>query len=64
MLNKLIAIQSKGNFTDTAFALKLGVTREWWNQVKNGNEHLTSNVKLRAVKEWPELLPELNGPSE
>lgn len=59
MINKLIEIQKCEELTDSEMAAKLDVTREWWNQVKNGREELTANVKISAVKAWPELLTEL-----
>ncbi len=61
MRHKLIEIQKREQLTDTDFAAKLGVTREWWNKVKNGNEPLTANVQLAAIRTWPELLTELAG---
>ena len=59
MIHRLIEIQRRQELTDSEMACKLDVSREWWNQVKNGKEELTSNVKLAAVKAWPELLSEL-----
>jgi len=56
---RLIEIQRREELTDSEMACRLDVSREWWNQVKNGKEELTSNVKLAAVKAWPELLSEL-----
>jgi plasmid maintenance system antidote protein VapI len=59
MLLKLVAIQRREGLTDGQMAARLGVSRPWWNRVKNGRLPFTDEVAVRAVGVWPELTRDL-----
>lgn len=57
MLATLHNKQKELGLSDSAFARKLGCSREWWNQVKNGRKPLSKEMVIRAMQEqaFPEL---------
>lgn len=59
MKDSLIAIQTRERLSDGQMAERLGVSRPWWNRVKNGHLTLTDEVAVRAAGLWPELTRDL-----
>lgn len=55
MLTLLYNLQKKEGLTDSGMAKKLGCTREWWNQVKNGRQPLSNRLVINAMKAFPIL---------
>ena len=55
MLDEMIKLQKAIGYTDGQFADAIGITREWWNAVKNNKGELTIRVKQKAVKAFPVL---------
>jgi DNA-binding XRE family transcriptional regulator len=59
MLNELLRIQRKRRLTDTTMAEKLGISRIWWNYIKNGKRQLTDKTKRSAYNAFPEELRDI-----
>jgi transcriptional regulator with XRE-family HTH domain len=59
MLVKLVAIQEERGFTDAAMALRLGVARSTWTDIRNRRLPISAKVQMRAAREFPELLGDL-----
>ena len=59
LLGTLINKQRKLNLSDGAFAVCLGCSRMWWNQVKNGRQPLTKGMAIKAMRQFPDLIPEV-----
>lgn len=55
MINEMIGIQNAMGLTDEQFAKCIGVSRVWWNALKNGKAELTPAVKETAVRAFPAL---------
>lgn len=59
MLTKLREIQQRHEMTDAAMALRLGIARSTWTEIKNGRLVLSHRHQMAAASAFPELLGEL-----
>lgn len=59
MLEELKKIQRKRRLTDPVMAEKLGVTRAWWNFLKNGKYRMSEKLKRKAYEAFPEELRDI-----
>lgn len=57
MLERLLAIQARDKLIDREMAVRLGIARSSWTDIRNGKRRLTEAVVMRAVRAFPELLP-------
>lgn len=57
MREQLAAIQVRERLKDRDMALRLGIARSTWTDIKNGRLAVSEAVTLRAVRAFPELLP-------
>lgn len=55
MKDALIALQTREGMSDRQLAAQLGISRSYWNMIRLGSKRLTEEVKVRAVRAWPEL---------
>jgi transcriptional regulator with XRE-family HTH domain len=59
MISELKRIQKKRKLTDPIMAEKLGITRAWWNFIKNGRQPLTERIKRNAYNAFPDELRDI-----
>ena len=59
MLNELRKIQRKRKYTDPIMAEKLGITRAWWNFIKNEKFKMSERLKRKAFQAFPEELRDI-----
>jgi transcriptional regulator with XRE-family HTH domain len=57
LLDQLIAIQKRYDWTDLEFSKRLGVSRQLWQFTRSGRMGISMAVLQGAYKAFPELHP-------
>lgn len=58
LIDKLIAIQTKHDYTDTQMGEFLNITRVWWNMLKKGKRQPSATLAFMAKSSLPEAAKE------